>query len=165
MLTRREFLVVAAMAASLPLAACGSNGQQVDGAAETEAETATPTGEEDDVGTFVLEVGGRVFSGHFAETEAGRELESRLPLTLEAGELSGNEKYAYTNEDFPGDEETPSELHAGEIWIYSGDCIVLFYEDHTNPGYSYKFAGALDDPSGLGEAVGTGSVQIAMRQE
>lgn len=161
MLTRREFLAAAAIVASIPLVGCGSNEQQVDTIAETEESTST--GEEDNVGTFELEVGGSVFSGHFASTEAADELASRLPLTLEMSELAGNEKYNFTGQDFPGDEETPSELHAGEIWIYSGDCIVLFYKDHANPGYSYKFAGSLDDASGLEEAVGTGSVEITLR--
>lgn len=164
MLTRREFLAAAVMAAGIPLAACGQDASQ---AAQTEevadTEASAPADEEDIVNTFELEVGGKVFSGSLAETEVGEELASRLPLTLDMSELAGNEKYCFTQEEFPGGEETPSELHAGEIWIYSDDCIVLFYKDHANPGYDYKFAGSLDDASGLEEAVGTGDVQVTIR--
>ena len=115
------------------------------------------------MGAFELVVGENVFPGHLADTEAGTELASRLPLTLEMAELSGNEKYCYTHEEFPGDEETPGELHAGEIWIYSDTCVVLFYKDHANSGYSYKFAGSLDDATGLGDAVGTDGIEITLR--
>ncbi|WP_433569408.1 cyclophilin-like fold protein [Tractidigestivibacter sp.] len=173
MLTRREFLATAAMAASLPLAACGQDGSQTEEATDTMTETdattdattttTSTTSEEDSMKTFELEVGERAFTGSFADTEAADELASQLPLSLEMNELSGNEKFCYTDQEFPGEEEVPSELHAGEIWIYSGSCIVLFYKNHANAGYSYKFVGSLDDASGLEEAVGTGSVEITLR--
>jgi hypothetical protein len=113
---------------------------------------------------FQIDVGGKTFEGTFASNETAAELERRLPLTLDMSELAGNEKYDKTGQEFPGSEEFPSELHAGEIWIYSGDYIVLFYKDHENPGYRYQFAGSLDDPTGLAEAVGSGNVQVTMRK-
>lgn len=116
------------------------------------------------MGKFQIDVGGTTFEGTFASTEAAAELERRLPLTLNMSDLSGNEKYYKTGQNFPGSDESPSELHAGEIWIYSGDYVVLFYEDHANPGYRYQFVGSLDDPAGLAEAVGSGGIQVTIRQ-
>lgn len=112
---------------------------------------------------FQLEVGGRTFEGTFGTTEGAQELANRLPLTFDMTDLSGNEKYYKTGQDFPGSDEYPEELHAGEVWIFAGDYIVLFYEDHVNPGYYYQYAGSLDDPTGLADAVGTGNVQVTIR--
>jgi hypothetical protein len=139
-----------------------SSQESSDSAGATD-ETAQSSAEGDTVKKFQIEVGGKTFDGTFATTEAAEELASRLPLTLDMSELSGNEKYFETDKDFPGNEEVPSELHAGEVWIYSKDYIVLFYKDHANPGYSYQFAGSLDDPTGLAKAVGSGSVRVTIR--
>lgn len=113
---------------------------------------------------FEIEVNGKTFSGLFADTEAAKELKDRLPLTMRMSELSGNEKYCFTGKEFPGKSTQPKFLRSGEVWIYSGDCVVLFYEDHPNPGYSYRYVGALDNTAGLAEAVGSGEVTVSFRQ-
>ncbi|MGI6217387.1 MAG: cyclophilin-like fold protein [Coriobacteriales bacterium] len=171
-------IVFAFLLLAMPLMGCTSQSaqEQASGnsstteATSTESEEATAqtdqsTTEGNDMNKFQIEVGGKTFLGTFGDTEAAAELEHRLPLVLDMSELSGNEKYYKTGQDFPGTEETPSELHSGEIWIYSGDYIVLFYEDHSNPGYSYQFAGSLDDPEGLADAVGSGNVQVTITKQ
>jgi hypothetical protein len=142
----------------------GSDGRTDDGSgtasSAAEQETEQSASEEDTVDTFQIEVNGQTFTGALGTTEAAQEFARRLPLTLDMSELSGNEKYCKTGQDFPGEDEFPSSLHAGEVWIYAGDYVVLFYEDHTNPGYQYQYVGSLDDATGLAEAVGSGSVQV-----
>ena len=44
--------------------------------------------------------------------------------------------------------------------LYGNNCVVLFYESFSS-GYSYTRLGSVDDPAGLAEALGTGSVEVA----
>lgn len=117
---------------------------------------------EGDAGRFELVVGGRRFPGTLAPGEAGAELASRLPLELDMRELGGNEKYCYTGRPFPGEAEVPERVLSGELWAFSGDCLVLFYEDHANEGYEYVYLGSVDDPTGLASALGTGAARVAL---
>ena len=121
--------------------------------------TAASAGEADQL---ELEVNGSRYSVRLADTDAAAELAGRLPLELEMEELNGNEKYAYLEAPLPSAEEAPGEIHAGDLMLYGDDCLVLFYRSFES-GYRYTPLGSLEDPAGLEELLGSGSVSATLR--
>ena len=74
-------------------------------------------------------------------------------------ELNGNEKYFYLPEALPAAPVRPGTILSGDLMLYGNNCLVLFYK--TFPAsYSYTKIGSIDDPSGLGAAVGQENVRI-----
>lgn len=104
------------------------------------------------------------FSAKLYDNETAEAFASMLPLTLEMTELNGNEKYHYFSESLPTNSEKPERIHAGDLMLYGSDCLVLFYESFSTV-YSYTPLGALDDPAGLAEALGSGNVQVSFQAE
>lgn len=108
-----------------------------------------------------VEIGGTTFTATFADTRAAEEFRALIPLTVSAHELNGNEKYAPLDQPLSTDgESTVSPIEAGDIFLYAGNDVVLFYETHDNPRWSYVPIARIDDPSGLADAVGSGDVDI-----
>ncbi len=103
---------------------------------------------------------GREFSATLYDNETARAFKGLLPLTLDMSELNGNEKYYYLPDSLPRNSSVPSRINAGDIMLYGGDCIVIFYESFST-SYSYTPIGKIDDPDGLAAALGNASVQVA----
>ena len=74
-------------------------------------------------------------------------------------ELNGNEKYHYLSSSLPTAAYQPGTIHAGDLMLYGNNCVVLFYETF-NTSYSYTRIGAIDNPSGLASALGSGDVSV-----
>lgn len=118
-----------------------------------------PTDKEENDLNITITVNGRAFSATLYDNETARAFEERLPLTLDMSELNGNEKYYYLPESLPRNSSRPSAINAGDIMLYGGDCIVIFYESFST-SYSYTPIGKINDPDGLSATLGSGSVQI-----
>ena len=43
--------------------------------------------------------------------------------------------------------------------LFGGSCLVLFYKSFTT-AYDYTVLGAIENPEGLAEAAGSGSVEV-----
>lgn len=108
---------------------------------------------------ITLTINGTSYAGSLADTEAAHALAARLPLAVSMDELNGNEKYAYVNGALPTSPERPGSIAAGDLMLYGSSCLVLFYESFRS-SYSYTRLGRLDDPQGLAEAVGSGTVSV-----
>lgn len=104
-------------------------------------------------------VGSKTFTAMLAESETGEAFAALLPLTVTMNELNGNEKYHYLSSSLPTAAYQPGTIHAGDLMLYGNNCIVLFYETF-NTSYSYTRLGAIDDPSGLASALGSGDVSV-----
>ena len=104
-------------------------------------------------------VGSKTFTATLADSETGEAFAALLPLSVTMNELNGNEKYHYLSSSLPTAAYQPGTIHAGDLMLYGNNCIVLFYKTF-NSGYSYTRIGALDDPSGLSDALGTGNVSV-----
>ena len=112
--------------------------------------------------TIKMTVGGKVFKADIENSETGKAFLEKLPLTLEMSELNGNEKYCY-GVSLPRADKYYNSIAAGDLMLYSGNCIVLFYGPAG--GYSYTRIGKLQDISGLSSALGSGSVTVKFERE
>ena len=112
--------------------------------------------------TIKITVGSNVFKADIENTETGKAFLDKLPLTLDMSELNGNEKYCY-GIALPRNDKHFGSLAAGDLMLYSGNCIVLFYG--SAGGYSYTRIGKLKSTDGLAKALGAGSVSVCFEKE
>ncbi len=107
--------------------------------------------------TIRINIGDKTFSAEIENSETGKAFVAKLPLTLDMSELNGNEKYCYGVE-LPRADKRYDSIAAGDLMLYSGNCVVLFYG--SAGGYSYTRIGKLTGTDGLKEALGTGSIRV-----
>lgn len=173
-----NILISACVAASLILTACG-NGNAAVIQPETAADRETSVITTEDITTAeAVSAGERTatlqtvklfiedmeFTAKLYDNDTARELVSRMPMELDMSELHGNEKYYYLPASLPTDAENPGNIHTGDLMLYGSDCLVLFYEDFQS-SFSYTRLGYLENPAGLSEAVGAGSVTVTFKAE
>ena len=104
-------------------------------------------------------IGSKTFTATLADSETGEAFAALLPLTVTMNELNGNEKYHYLSSYLPTAAYQPGTIHSGDLMLYGNNCVVLFYETF-NSSYSYTRLGAIDNPSGLAAALGSGNVSV-----
>nr|WP_320058014.1 cyclophilin-like fold protein [uncultured Bacteroides sp.] len=100
------------------------------------------------------------FSATLNDSDAARELIKMLPMTVTMSEHNGNEKYYNLPKKLPGRAANPGIIKVGELMVWSSDTLVLFYAGNFT-SYSYIRLGRVDNPSGLSEALGRGSVKVS----
>lgn len=127
---------------------------------ETPGESGNDDGYEDHMSNkFEMTVGTAVFSGSLADNATAGAFRALLPITVNMSELNGNEKYFYLPEALTAAPVRPGTILTGDLMLYGSSCLVLFYK--TFPAsYSYTKIGSIDDPSGLGAAVGQENIRI-----
>ena len=111
--------------------------------------------------TIKITVGSKSFKADIEDTETGKAFIGKLPLSLDMSELNGNEKYCY-GVSLPRNDKYYNSIAAGDLMLYSGNCIVLFYGPAG--GYSYTRIGKLVSTEGLKEVLGTGSVKVSFEK-
>lgn len=157
-------LLLSLLLAPAGLCSCGVPGKELDPPAGGEQTGGTvPDDKNDEEETMnrkiTLTIGEATFAATLEDNAAAAALLERLPMTLEMSELNGNEKYFYLSENLPSAPYPPGTIRAGDLMLWGGDCLVLFYKTFDS-SYSYTRLGALDDPSGLAEALGDDSVTV-----
>ena len=166
-LGRRTFLQGLGLLLALAVAGCADAEPTPDAPSqEDEVESVPkddsnePIEQEESPMQISVTVNGTPFTATIEDTNAGRELLARLPLTLQMEELHGNEKYCYTGEAFGGEQYVPETIETGDLMVFGSDCLVLFYDTFSNGGWSYARVGKIDDPTGLAEACGSGAATV-----
>lgn len=106
-----------------------------------------------------MTVGERHFAITLADTEAARTFAAMLPLSIDMSELNGNEKYAELPKALPTNASRPGTIRNGDLMLYGSRTLVVFYLTFSS-SYSYTRLGRVDDPAGLAQALGNGSVRI-----
>ncbi len=96
-----------------------------------------------------------------AKNATAQAFSQLLPLSLDMEELNGNEKYAYLGETLPSAPHCPVQVHTGDIMLFGGNCLVVFYKSFTTR-YSYSRIGNIQDVSGLCETLGKDGVKITI---
>ncbi|RZL90742.1 MAG: hypothetical protein EOP82_14920 [Variovorax sp.] len=111
-----------------------------------------------------MTVGERRFAVTLAETDAARAFAARLPLTLNMTELNGNEKKFDLSQELPANPSRPGTIRNGDLMLYGTNTIVVFYLTFDS-SYSYTRLGRVDDPDGLAQALGRGSVTVEFSRQ
>ena len=102
---------------------------------------------------------GVTFRTQLYDNPAAEAFREQLPLTLSMSELNGNEKYYYLPQSLPTDPCRPEQIQTGDLMLFGSDCLVLFYETFST-SYRYTPLGRVEDPAGLAQALGNGSVTV-----
>lgn len=116
-------------------------------------------GDMESVRNIVLTISGVRFTAVLEDNAAAKAFAAMLPMTLVMEELNGNEKYHYLDTGLPVESVRPGTIREGDLMLWGSSCVVLFYETFQS-SYSYTRLGRIEDPEGLAEAVGSGSVRV-----
>lgn len=111
-----------------------------------------------------LKINGKTFTAKLNNSEAAKKLKSMMPFTVTMNELNGNEKYHYFEYEFSGGEKTFKTINAGDLMIYGGDCLVLFYDKIKDSPYSYIKVGTLSSTDGLRSVLGSSNAEVEFKK-
>lgn len=128
-------------------------------AAEREAETVMGT-----VMNMKVQVGDAVFSATLEENEAVTafvEMMREGSVVIWMSDYSGFEKVGPLGTSLPAN-NSQTTTHAGDIVLYNGNQIVIFYGSNS---WSYTRLGHIDDLTGWEEALGNGDVTVTFSLE
>ncbi|RZL66121.1 MAG: hypothetical protein EOP81_01655 [Variovorax sp.] len=106
-----------------------------------------------------ITVGERRFAVTLADTEAARAFAARLPLALHMTDLNANEKKFDLPDALPSNPSRPGTIRNGDLMLWGANTVVVFYLTFDSP-YAYTRLGWVDDPNGLAQVLGKGSVQV-----
>ena len=163
----RLFYVLLAI---LGLAACGtgapqdSSGSPPSQAVAPEQEAPAPqppeeeeAGEED--AKLKITVGDHELLATFEDNSSAREFQDLLaqgPVTIEMEDYGGFEKVGPLGSALTQNDEQIT-TQPGDVILYQGDQITIYYGTNT---WSFTRLAKIDDPAGLEETLGGGTVQV-----
>ena len=128
-------------------------------------ETDTQNDEEENaVMNMKVQVGDTIFSATLEENVAVSALVEMMresPVVLQMNDYSGFEKVGPLGTSLPAD-NSQTTTHAGDIVLYNGNQIVIFYGSNS---WSYTRLGHIDDLAGWEEALGNGDVTVTFSLE
>lgn len=108
---------------------------------------------------MIITIGDKKFTATLNDSEAAQEFTKLLPMEISMGEHNGNEKFCNLSENMPGRSSNPGRVESGDLMIWSSSTLVLFYAG-SSTSYSYIRLGKIDNPSGLSQELGRGSVKV-----
>ena len=173
---RRITGMMLAAALSLGLAACGDNGMtQIHSEASVittdagkeagnaagpgvQAESTAATEERGKM-KMSVQVGEAEFTATLEDNEAAATLVQMMesaPVVVSMSDYSGFEKVGFLGTGLPASNRQMT-TQAGDIVLYNGDQIVIFYGSNS---WSYTKLGRIDDLTGWSEALGSGDVTV-----
>ena len=115
--------------------------------------------EENTVEKITLQIGESSFTVTLESNDAVDTFVDMLreePVVIQMSDYSGFEKVGSLGTNLPTS-NSQTTTSAGDIVLYNGNQIVIFYGSNT---WSYTRLGKIDDLSGLEEALGSGDVTV-----
>ena len=151
-------ILAGALTAAMLLMGCAAASSQL-AASSSETESV-----EDTAMKMKIEVNGSTFTATLADNAAADALVDWVgegPVTLELSDYAGFEKVGPLGRSLPAS-DSQTTTHAGDIVLYQGDQIVLFYGSNS---WSYTRLGHIDDLTGWEDALGGGDVTVTLSLE
>lgn len=137
--------------------------QQAQPSAEPQAPSPKPENntstEETKVTKMNVQVGGSSFTATLESNSAVGaliEMMKNSPIVIQMSDYAGFEKVGSLGTSLPAS-NSQTTTHAGDIVLYNGDQIVIFYGSNS---WSYTRLGKIDDLSGWEDALGSGDVEV-----
>jgi hypothetical protein len=115
-------------------------------------------------GKIKITVNSQTFTATLLDNNSAKAFKEMLPMTVEMTELNRNEKYVRLPQNLPTNASNPGTIRSGDLMLYGSNTVVLFYEG-LNTSYSHTRLGKIDDPTGLGNALGAGNVTVTFEME
>lgn len=167
---KKLLFLLTVFALAVGMAACGATEQPKEPVpsnstqpiiteSETENTEAENPEETEDITQMKMNVkiGNSSFTATLEDNAATRELIEMMkssPITIDMSDYSGFEKVGSLGRSLTTDNHQTT-THAGDIVLYNGDQIVMFYGSNS---WSYTRIGKIDDLSGWEEALGSGNI-------
>lgn len=114
--------------------------------------------------TFYVRVGEETFSATFADNSGAQALKELLTdgdVSIQMSDYGGFEKVGSLGQSLPT-ENSQTTTQAGDIVLYQGNQIVIFYGSNS---WSYTRLGRIDDLTGWQEALGSGDLTVTFSME
>ena len=147
------------------LAADASEAETIPETETTGAKTDTRNGvEEETIMNMNVQIGDAVFSATLEENEAVTafvEMMREGSVVIRMSDYSGFEKVGPLGTSLPAS-NSQTTTHAGDIVLYNGNQIVIFYGSNS---WSYTRLGHIDDLTGWEDALGSGDVTVIFSLE
>lgn len=151
------------------LSACGGIGAPVDSSVTVETETAesqqTESTESSQEGSALkITIGDQELLAAFADNSSAeefRELLAQGPLTIEMEDYGGFEKVGPLGTTLTRN-DTRITTEPGDVILYQGNQITIYYGTNS---WSFTRLARIDDPSGLQEVLGEGTVSVTFSLE
>lgn len=136
----------------------------VEEAVEESGQQDTEPPEQEEEHRMKVEVGGSSFTATLEDNTAAQalaELLEQQPLTIQMSDYAGFEKVGELGQSLPAS-DSQTTTGAGDIVLYQGDQIVIFYGSNS---WSYTRLGHIDDLTGWEQALGSGAVSVTFSLE
>ena len=144
------------------LSGCAGGSQTETPESESAGNDAEGFEEEENMGRkIIVEVNGSRFTATLENNKAADALEEMVqkePVTVQMSDYAGFEKVGSLGASLPASNRQTT-THAGDIVLYQGNQIVIFYGSNS---WSYTRLGKIDDLTGWEEALGNGDVTLTL---
>lgn len=111
-----------------------------------------------------ITIGTNAFTATLYKNESAAAFKDKLPMTISMTELNGNEKYFDFPNSLPANASNPGTIQTGDLMLYGSNTLVLFYKSFST-SYSYTRLARIDNPTGLGAALGSGNITVKFELE
>ncbi|ATD65884.1 cyclophilin-like fold protein [Neisseria weixii] len=114
--------------------------------------------------TAYFTANGQTFDIQLENNPTAQAFAELLPLDLTMRDHLNNEKFAALPNALPRQDQTAGYIQTGDIMLYQGGTLVVFYECFTS-SYRYTRIGKINNPDQLKQALGRKDVQVKLTIE